>query len=90
MASIRSASIGPFGSLTVSGQIQKLPISKFQSSFASKLRLPFLAALVHGELDTENPEFPVSLQIEDLTVKVIRPDRETAVRYGLESITFRN
>jgi hypothetical protein len=26
-------------------------------------------------LDTESPESPVSLQIEDLTVKVIRPDR---------------
>jgi len=45
-----SASIGPFGSLTASGEILKLPVSEFQSSIAPKLRLPFLAALVHSGL----------------------------------------
>jgi hypothetical protein len=43
-ASMRSASIGPFGSLTPSGELLKLLVSEFQSSFVSKLPLPFLAA----------------------------------------------
>jgi hypothetical protein len=44
----------------VNGQwsILKLPVSEFQSSFASKLRLPFLAALVHSELAYSQPQPP--------------------------------
>ncbi len=33
-----------------SGEILKLPVSEFQSNFASKLSLPFLVALVHSGL----------------------------------------
>jgi hypothetical protein len=44
---IRSASIGPFGSITASGEIPKLLVSEVQSSFASKFRPPFRAPLVH-------------------------------------------
>jgi|HubBroStandDraft_3_1064219.scaffolds.fasta_scaffold125621_2 hypothetical protein len=48
MASIRSASIGPFGSFTTSGEGLKLPVSEFHPHLASILPLPFLAALVHS------------------------------------------
>jgi hypothetical protein len=40
-ASIKSASIGPFGSLIASGEILKLAASEFQSSIAPKPRLLF-------------------------------------------------
>ena len=58
-ASIRSASIGPFGSLTPSGELLKLLVSEFQSSFVSKLPLPFFATLVHMDSHWVKPQPPV-------------------------------
>ncbi len=55
-ASMRSASIGRFGSLTPSGELLKLLVSEFQSSFVSKLPVPFLATLVHMDSHWVKPQ----------------------------------
>jgi hypothetical protein len=85
-ASIRSASIGPFGSLTPSGELLKLLVSEFQSSFVSKLPLPFLATLLHMDSHWVKPQPPVR-RSRTLGAKQVLPRKSPKLNWwpGAES-----
>src|ERR1700688_1252619 len=92
MASIRSASIGPFGSFTTSGEGLKLPVSEFHPILRQYSRCPFSRLSCTADSQRSNRGRPTSAlagpRSHAVTAAQETPRNVLPDRRGLQSWDF--